>query len=62
MSKILFQKKLSFKPQPPTRNAVSLHILKICEKMVRLESETSQHFSNPAQSQQLGEQLLFKYL
>ena len=35
----LFQEKLSFKPQPPIRNAVSLHILKICEKMVRHKSE-----------------------
>ena len=34
MSKILFQEKLSFKPQTPIRNAVSLRILKICEKMV----------------------------
>ena len=33
-SKILFQEKLSFKLQPWTQNAVSLHILKICEKMV----------------------------
>ena len=39
MSKILFQEKLSFKPQPPIRNAVNLHILKIYEKMVRLRSE-----------------------
>ena len=39
MSKILFQEKLSFKPQPPIRNAVSLHILKICEKMARFKSE-----------------------
>ena len=39
MSKILFQEKLSFKPQTPIRNTVSLHILKICEKMLRLISE-----------------------
>ena len=32
MSKILFQEKLSFKPQPPIRNAVSLHILKVYKK------------------------------
>ena len=39
MSKILFQEKISFKPQTPIRNTVSLHILKSCEKMVRLKSE-----------------------
>ena len=37
MSKILFQKKLSFKPQPPIRNAVSLHILKIVKKWCGLK-------------------------
>ena len=39
MSKILFQEKLSFKLQPPIRNAVTHHILKFCEKMMRLKSE-----------------------
>ena len=39
MSKILFQEKLSFKPQPLIRKDVSLHIVKICEKMVLLKSE-----------------------
>ena len=39
MLKILFQEKLSFKPQSPIQNAVSLHILKICEKIVWLKSE-----------------------
>ena len=39
MLKILFQDKLSFKQQPPIWNAAPLHILKICEKMVRLKSE-----------------------
>ena len=39
MSKILFQENLSFKPQPPIRNAVSLHILKVKKKMVRLKKE-----------------------
>ena len=37
MSKILLQEKLSFKLQPPIQNAASLHILKICEKVVRLK-------------------------